>query len=105
MEYKNPEEMNMEGLTINRLEQSVYYGGAEILLTNREFQILYFLMLTQGKVFSKKQIYEQISGDKEKENYHRIDVMISRMRRKLEAVTGRRDFVVTVRERGYKFKK
>lgn len=66
MEYKNPEEMNMEGLTINRLEQSVYYGGAEIFLTNREFQILYFLMLNQGKVFSKKRFMNRYPVIKKK---------------------------------------
>lgn len=44
-------------LYINYLEQVVIYKGKEITFTNREFQVLYFLMKHPGQVFSKRQIY------------------------------------------------
>lgn len=92
-------------LCINNLEQVVIYKGKEISFTNREFQVLYFLMRHQGQVFSKAQIYNQVTGDVEKDSLHTIEITISRIRKKLEACIGRKDLIVTIRGRGYKFKK
>lgn len=52
----NREDVNMiefEGLTVNYSEQTVHYQMQEIEMTNREFQILYFLMSHRGQVFSR----------------------------------------------------
>ena len=65
LEYRN--------LKINPLEQTVYYFGEEIPLTNREFQLLYLLLKYQGQVFSKRQIYEQITEDGERVDYHTVE--------------------------------
>lgn len=93
------------GLVVNLLEQSVWYKDHEILLTNREFQVLYLLLRYQGQVLSKKQIYDQVTGDGERVDYHTVEITISRVRKKLEISTGRNDFILTIRGRGYKFKK
>ena len=68
LEYRN--------LKINPLEQTVYYFGEEIPLTNREFQLLYLLLKYQGQVFSKRQIYEQITEDGERVDYHTVEITI-----------------------------
>lgn len=41
----------------------------------------------------------------EKDCYHTIEITISRIRKKLKECTGRKDFIVTINGRGYKFKK
>ncbi len=97
---KEMDGLEYQNLKINPLEQTVYYFGEEIPLTNREFQLLYLLLKYQGQVFSKRQIYEQITEDGERVDYH-----ISRIRKKLEAYSGRKDFIITIRGRGYKFRK
>lgn len=94
-----------EGLYVNYLEQVVSYKGKEIYFTNREFQTIYLLLQYQGQVLSKKQIYEQTTGDGERVDYHTVETTISRIRKKIEICSGRRDFIITIRERGYKFKK
>lgn len=96
--------LKYEDLIINPLEQTVFYKNSEIKFTNREFQILYLLLQYQGIVLSKKQIYEQIADD-DKVDYHTIEITISRIRKKLKEHTGRSDLILTVRDRGYKFRK
>lgn len=66
---------------------------------------MYLLLKYHGQVLSKRQIYEQITNDEERTDYHTIEITISRIRKKLEAYSGRKDFIVTIRERGYKFRK
>lgn len=102
---ENYEIIEFNNLIVNNLEQVVSYKDVEIKLTNREFQILYFLMRHQGQVFSKTQIYNQVTGDVEKDSLHTIEITISRIRKKLEARIRRKDLIVTIRGRGYKFKK
>lgn len=94
-----------EELEVNLIEQTAYYRGEEVCFTNREFQVLAFLMKYCGQVFSKKQIYEQITEDNEREDYHTVEITLSRIRKKLEQCSGRKDFIVTIRGRGYKFRK
>lgn len=96
--------LEYEGLKINPLEQMVLYKEIEILFTNREFQVLYLLIRYQGIVLSKQQIYEQITDD-DRIDYHTIEITISRIRKKLKEYTGRSDWIITVRDRGYKFRK
>ena len=102
---KEMDGLEYQNLKINPLEQTVYYFGEEIPLTNREFQLLYLLLKYQGQVFSKRQIYEQITEDGERVEYHTVEITISRIREKLEAYSGRTDFIITIRGRGYKFRK
>lgn len=104
----NREDINViefEGLIMNYSEQTVYYQSQEIMMTNREFQILYFLISHRGQVFSKRQIYNSVTEFDERDELHTVEITISRIRKKLEQVTGRSDFIVTIRGRGYKFKK
>lgn len=92
------------GLIMNPSEQTVIYQGREIELSVREFRLLYYMMTHQGKVFSKQQIYELYRNRKVCEDYHRVEVEISRLRSKLGRRPDGSHFIVTVRERGYKFK-
>lgn len=80
--YGNSDIIKLDGLVMNYLEQTVFYNDNEILLTNREFQVLYFLMRHQGQVFSKAQIYNQATGDGEKDSLNTIEITISGIRKK-----------------------
>lgn len=103
--YGKSDIIKFDGLTVNYLEQTVFYKDNEILLTNREFQVLYFLAQHRGQVFSKMQIHAQVAEGVEIDSLHTVEITISRIRKKLEECTGRRDFIITIRGRGYKFKK
>uniref|UniRef100_UPI003FA440DD winged helix-turn-helix domain-containing protein n=1 Tax=Enterocloster clostridioformis TaxID=1531 RepID=UPI003FA440DD len=75
------------------------------MFTNREFQIFYFLMSHRGQVFSRRQIYDHVTEFNEKDDLHTVEITISRIRKKLEQITGKSDFIITIRGRGYKFRK
>lgn len=45
-------------MELNLAEKNVIIHGAEIMLTNREFEILYLLAQSPGRIFSKEQIYD-----------------------------------------------
>ncbi|MGN1141435.1 MAG: winged helix-turn-helix domain-containing protein [Oliverpabstia sp.] len=92
------------GLTINYSEHTVKCCGKEIYFTNREFQVLYLLLQYSGQVLSKQQIYEHVTGDGDRVDYHTIEITISRIRKKLEVLSGRKDYIFTIRGRGYKIK-
>lgn len=105
MESAKDDIVEFENLRLNRIEHTIYYGQKEIIMTNREFQVLYFLMLYQGQVFSKSQIYNQVVGQDDKDSLHTVEITISRIRNKLKTYTGKDDLIITVRGCGYKFKK
>lgn len=94
-----------EGIIINPFEQIVCYEEQEIKFTNREFWILYLLVEYRGMVLSKQQIYSQVTEDQERVDYHTVEISVSRIRKKLEKMTGRNDLITVIRGRGYKFKK
>lgn len=104
MIFREVNNLEYEGIAVNPLEQIVLYRGREITFTNREFQVLYLLLQYQGIVLSRQQIYEQIADD-DRVDYHTIEITISRIRKKLKEHTGRTDLIITVRDRGYKFRK
>lgn len=87
---KEMDGLEYQNLKINPLEQTVYYFGEEIPLTNREFQLLYLLLKYQGQVFSKRQIYEQITEDGEQVDYHTVEITISRIRKNWRLILGER---------------
>lgn len=97
--------LEAEGIVINPFEQTVYYNGRETFFTNREFWTLYLFMGYRGQVLSKQQIYSQVTEDHERVDYHTVQITVSRIRKKLEHMTGKRDWIISIRGSGYKFKK
>lgn len=94
-----------EGLVLNYMEQTAKYDDKDIIFTNREFQVLYLLMQYPGLVLSKRQIYAQVAENDNRDDFHTIEITISRIRKKIEQHSGRKDFILTIRGRGYKFRK
>ena len=52
--------LTVGSVTLDDLTKTVTADGEEVTLTPKEFEILKLLMLTPGKVFSPKDIYEKI---------------------------------------------
>lgn len=48
----------MEKVENRLISKNVTIGTTEIMLTNREFEILYLLAQSPGRIFSKGQIYD-----------------------------------------------
>jgi DNA-binding response OmpR family regulator/class 3 adenylate cyclase len=78
-------------------------GGREIALTRTEFSALLAFAGNPGRVLSREQIRRAVGGD-ELETYDRaVDMLISRLRRKVELDPRTPALVLTVPGSGYKF--
>lgn len=90
-------ELRFEGLTIDPVRRSVTRLGTEVELTGTEYELLLLLAREPGKVFSRDDILNQLRGH-EAELYTRaVDIVVSRLRKKLEPLEG----IKTLRNAGY----
>ena len=69
MEKKEITDVTVGMLTINVLQRKVYYGRKEILVVKREFDFLYLLAATPGRVYTYSQIYQIISTRRLEKHY------------------------------------
>ena len=72
-------------LRLNPDTREVTRGGRAIELTNREFELLEFLMGNERLVVSRERLLEEVWGYDPLAMTNTIDVFISNVRRKLEA--------------------
>ena len=73
-----------------------------VKLTAFEYQILEFLMRRSGEVISKDTLMFQLYADAELRETHTIDVLMGRLRRKMQ-LENQPDAIQTVRGQGYRF--
>jgi len=84
--------------TIEREKYSIIKEGKVINLPRKEFELLYLLVSTPGKVFTRDEILSTVWGDDVVVGDRTIDVHIRRIREKLE--TGN---IHTLKGVGYKY--
>jgi DNA-binding response OmpR family regulator len=87
-------------LRLNPDTREVVRGEREIELTNREFELLEYLMRNQRLVVSRQQLLDDVWGYDPTAMTNTIDVFISNLRRKLEA-DGEPRLLHTKRGAGY----
>ena len=90
-------------LSLNPDTREVRRGDREIELTNREFELLEYLMRNQRLVISREQLLDEVWGYDPMAATNTIDVFISNLRRKLEA-GGDSRLLHTKRGAGYTIK-
>jgi len=75
----------------------------ETAFTPNEFNILYALIMNNGKVLSREQLIDRVFG-MDFDGYDRtIDVHIKNIRKKIEEDTKNPKYIITVTKLGYKF--
>ncbi len=77
--------------------------GLELKLTSKEFAFVRCLVLAEGELVSKASLAEALSGNAMEYDYHRIDVMLSRLRKKGMQAIGEALPVKTIQSYGYAF--
>lgn len=90
-------------LVCNPDAREVFRGEREVELTNREFELLEYLLRNQKLVISKQQLLEDVWGYDPLDETNTVDVFISNLRRKLEA-GGESRVLFTKRGAGYVIK-
>ena len=88
-------------LALNVVSREATFHGKPVELTNREFALLEYMAQSQGRVFTRTQIYEHVWGFDFDPGTNLVDVYIRRIRNKLNGINDE-EFIVTIRGSGYK---
>ena len=94
--------ITIENLVIDKKRHKVTVGGEEVVLTAREFDILYLLASNRGQVFSSEEIFENVWKEKYYQSNNTIMVHMSRLREKIKKGN---NIIHTVWGVGYKIEK
>jgi two-component system copper resistance phosphate regulon response regulator CusR len=101
---RRPSAMLIVGaLRLDPSRRSVLHGDAPLALTAREFRLLETFMRAPNAIVSREELMEQAWGEREEPMSNTIDVLVARLRRKLEAA-GSPGAIETVRGAGYRLR-
>jgi len=92
--------LRVGALELDVSSRRVRRSGEPLSLTAKEFQILHVLMREPGRVFTRIKIGEKIYDDEHDGMSNTIDVLLSRLRKKIGGAAGR-PAIRTVRGVGY----
>jgi len=90
-------------LRLDPTKRTATRDGKGLELTAREFVILEILMRRAGGVISREEILERAWGEREEPMSNTIDVLIGRLRRKIDSPGGA-SRIETVRGMGYRLR-
>ncbi len=102
-ESHNNEVLKVGDILIDHGARRVTVGGKEIGLTNKEFDLLYFLASKPNIVFTKEELFSKIWGYDSMGETSTITVHINRIRDKIGDVNGDPKYIETVWGTGYRF--
>jgi two-component system copper resistance phosphate regulon response regulator CusR len=92
--------LRADDLSVDLLSRKATRGGREIELTNKEFQLLEYLLRSKNRVLSRVLIIEHIWDMQFDGGTNVVDVVINRLRRKIDD-GARHPLIRTVRGVGY----
>ncbi len=91
------------GLLIDPSRRVVERDGVRCDLTTLEFDLLHFLALRPGRVFSRDDLLQYVWGEDRVVDSRTIDSLVSRLRRRIEVDPANPRYVQTVWGAGYRF--
>ena len=91
------------GLRVDPVSRGVTIDGGEIVLTAREFDLLYLLVTNPDRVFSRDYLLNRLWGDDYGGFERTIDTHIQRLRGKLGGAGSVADRITTLWGVGYKY--
>src|SRR5210317_1629405 len=91
------------GLVLDPEKLKVTLHGTIISLTSHEYKLLYALMRSPGRVFSRSELLDHFYQHGEVVVDRVIDVHVGKLRQKIEMDPARPQYIQTVRGFGYRF--
>jgi DNA-binding response OmpR family regulator len=95
--------LTFDGLVVDLAGRRVQVDGDDVLLTQREFELLVFLARHPGQAFTRNQLMDHVWGYSFYTDTSTVTVHIRRLRSKLEQVPERPRWIETVWGVGYRF--
>ncbi|MCT7908955.1 response regulator transcription factor [Arcobacter lacus] len=88
--------------TCDESKMEIYQNDKLLDLTNAEFFILQYLISRAGFVVSRQELLSNVDSIKYESSYKSIDVLIGRVRAKIEEDTKNPKYILSIRGVGYK---
>ncbi len=101
---RRPDSVVIQNMTVCPEARRIFIDGEEVFLTNKEFELLLFLMENPNIVFSKDLLFDRIWGMDAGGSTATVTVHINRLREKIEKDGSNPQFIETVWGSGYRFR-
>lgn len=88
--------------TFDESKMEIYKDGELLDLTNAEYFILQYMIQKNGFVVSRQELLSNVDSIKYESSYKSIDVLIGRVRTKIEENTKKPKYILSIRGVGYK---
>ncbi|MBQ8951250.1 MAG: response regulator transcription factor [Eubacterium sp.] len=96
------EKLTFKDIEIDSENHTAVVGGSTLDLTRKEFEILELMVRNPKKVFTKDNIYESVWGEEYIPEDNTVNVHVSNIRKKLEALGNEKEYIKTVWGIGFK---
>ncbi|MBO5495164.1 MAG: response regulator transcription factor [Eubacterium sp.] len=96
--------VELDGLSLNKLSGVASLNGNELILTKKEFDLLFLLASNPNTIFTKNELFEKVWGYDSLGETSTLTVHINRIREKLKEIDESCEYIKTVWGRGYRFK-
>lgn len=93
------QKLSFNELELDYTKMSATVNGKDVELTQKEFLLLFKLLSSLGKIFTRNELMEEVWGYSDKSD-HTLNVHVNRIREKLEGVTSIE--IKSIRGLGYK---
>ena len=97
------DQLRAKDLVIDKARHAVFKDGKEIELTQREYELILYLAENPGKVISREELMSRVWQYDYYGDLRAVDVVIRRLREKLEPNPSEPEYVMTKRGAGYYF--
>lgn len=97
--------VEIDSLRLDGDSRRAFVNEHELLLTNKEFDLLYYLASSPNTVFSKEKLFSEIWQYDAIGETSTVTVHVNRIRDKLKEIDPALDYIHTVWGKGYRFNK
>lgn len=95
--------LQFDGLIINTGDRTVSFNRRYGEFSRIEFDILAFLARHPNRIYSYEQLYDNIWNEPLNESRHNVQARIASVRQKLFDLCPGKEYIQTVRRKGYQF--
>ena len=88
---------------VDTLHREIKMKGELLQLTNKEYELLSLLVFNPGVIYTRDDLLREIKGVEAKLFTRSIDILISRLRNKIEKNTESPEYIKTIWGKGYIF--
>ncbi|MGG4266602.1 response regulator transcription factor [Peribacillus simplex] len=103
-EFPTNKELRHKDLIIDTGAKKVTIDGKELSFTAREYEILFLLVSSPNKIFTKENLYESVWNQKFYGEDNTINVHMSNIRSKLSKANSSIEYIETIWGMGYRLK-